>query len=131
MSREDTSMTLAQEREDAALEARQADMLEEVAGRLWSAEPDPCARYDQEPVPLSRALVDVVADLSAREAVHVAPHPIVGRPLVIISDATSARRTARCAHCDWTYTNGVKTDVEAQARYHRGQHRTGRTAVTR
>jgi hypothetical protein len=60
-----------------------------------------------------------------------APHPIIARPLVIISDATSARRTARCTHCDWEYTNGVKSDVEYMARYHRGQHRTGRTAVTR
>jgi hypothetical protein len=71
MSREAASLALAQEREDAALEARQAEALEEVAGDLWAAEPDPYARYDRDPVPLSRALVDVLADLRARESGHV------------------------------------------------------------
>lgn len=51
--------------------------------------------------------------------------PAIARPLVTISNATSARRIARCAHCDWEYVNTIKSDVECQARMHRGQHRAG------
>lgn len=58
-------------------------------------------------------------------------HPVIARPVVLLVNITGGRREARCTHCDWTYANTVKVDVETQARYHRGQHRTGRTAVTR
>lgn len=77
MSREDTSLALAQEREDAARETRQAEALEEVADGLWAAEPDPYARYDREPVPLSRALVETHARLRARERGHVTAGGVV------------------------------------------------------
>ena len=60
-----------------------------------------------------------------------APHRVIAHPLVIVSNATTTLRTAACAHCDWSYTNSVKSDVGYQARYHRGQHRTGRAAVSR
>lgn len=57
-------------------------------------------------------------------------HPVIRTPRVLIVNAVGGRREARCTHCPWTYSNTVKTDVEYQARYHRGQHRAGRTAVT-
>lgn len=58
-------------------------------------------------------------------------HPVIPAPRVLIVNATGGRREARCTHCPWTYNNSVKADVEMQARYHRGQHRTGRAEVTR
>jgi hypothetical protein len=60
---------------------------------------------------------------------HPTTYPTIDHPLVVISHR-SGKHTAQCGHCDWSYTNTIKTDVETQARYHRGQHRDGRTTVT-
>jgi hypothetical protein len=58
-------------------------------------------------------------------------HPLIPSPHVTVAAATSTRWIARCAHCDWTYTNTVKADVLDHAKWHRGRHRTGDIEVTR
>lgn len=68
---------------------------------------------------------------------EIRKHPTVARPKVFLHTEApaqagkSARHTAECTHCDWTYTNVVKGDVEYQATVHRHHHRSGTTAVTK
>lgn len=49
----------------------------------------------------------------------------IARPVVEVAHGTGGRTIARCGHCPWEYANTVKSDVHAQARYHRGLHRHG------
>lgn len=60
-----------------------------------------------------------------------APHPVIGRPKVRIVATSPSDLTASCHHCDWTYSNSVKSDVEYMATQHRAQHRAGRTGAVR
>lgn len=68
---------------------------------------------------------DLLTVLGIPQETFMPESPTIPRPLVTISNATSTRRIARCAHCDWEYANTIKSDVEYQARMHRGQHRAG------
>ncbi|QIK83012.1 hypothetical protein [Sanguibacter sp. HDW7] len=67
----------------------------------------------------------LIAVLGIPQEALMPENPAIARPLVTVSNATSTRRIARCGHCAWEYANTVKSDVEYQARMHRGQHRTG------
>lgn len=58
-------------------------------------------------------------------------HPVIKRPRVTVAPMGRGwPHQAWCAHCPWTYSNGVKSDVEWQARMHRDAHRAGRAEVT-
>jgi hypothetical protein len=61
---------------------------------------------------------------------------IVERPRVRVivgpgSDPGHPRYAVWCEHCTHTYANFAKTDVEDDAKRHRGLHRTGAIEVTR
>jgi len=56
----------------------------------------------------------------------------IARPRVTVDGALRSTAghvdwIATCAHCPWTYSNVVKSDVTYQARNHRAHHRAGAT----